>query len=87
MLTGGVLDWMSNWLSGSIFAAVTIVALVAISWVLGAIVIRMFLDSGRLYALKEKVPLQLRVHDARVLCAHRSRINLSLSHARVCAAR
>jgi hypothetical protein len=42
MLAGGVLEWMANWLSGSIFAAVTVVALVAISWVLGAIVIRMF---------------------------------------------
>jgi hypothetical protein len=31
-----------DWVRGLIFAAVTIVALLAISWVLGDIVIRMF---------------------------------------------
>jgi hypothetical protein len=31
-----------DWVRGLIFAALTIVALVAISWVLGALVIRMF---------------------------------------------
>ena len=31
-----------DWLSGLIFTAVTIVALVGTSWALGAIVIRMF---------------------------------------------
>jgi len=31
-----------DWASGLIFTAVTLVALVAISWVLGALVIRMF---------------------------------------------
>jgi hypothetical protein len=31
-----------DWVRGLIFAAVTIVALVAISWVLGAVVIHLF---------------------------------------------
>jgi hypothetical protein len=42
-MLGGWGYWMDgDWVRGLIFTVVTIVALVAISWVLGAVVIHMF---------------------------------------------
>jgi hypothetical protein len=48
MLAGGVLDWMANWLSGSIFAAVTIVGLDVRYVTLGQLNVRLQLSPAAL---------------------------------------